>query len=89
MSELKRKKKVIIIYELKVYDTWIGSITLVCLLLSVCGCLVSGLDAFQMVDLVTPTTRAEDVMKTHNSDDSVTIVCITEEHPSGDIQHVE
>lgn len=64
MSELKRKKKVIIIYELKVYDTWIGSITLVCLLLSVCGCLVSGLDAFQMVDLVTPTTRAEDVMKT-------------------------
>lgn len=64
MSELKRKKKVIIIYELKVYDTWIGSIRLVCLLLSVCGCLVSGLDAFQMVDRVTPTTRTEDVMKT-------------------------
>lgn len=43
-----------VIYELdtKVYDTWIGSIRLVCLLLSVCGCLVSGLDAFQMAALV-------------------------------------
>lgn len=89
MSELKRKKKVIIIYELKVYDTWIGSIRLVCLLLSVCGCLVSGLDAFQMVDLDSNNQDRRRDEGTDNSDDSVTIVCITEEHPSGDIQHVE
>lgn len=62
------------------------------LLLSVCGCLVSGLDAFQMVDLVDSHSqgrRRDEGGDTDNSDDSITIVCITEEYPSGDIQHVE
>lgn len=103
MSKLKRKKKIFkmcqkghVISELdasvKVYDTWIGSIRLVCLLLSVCGCLVSGLDAFQMVALVDSHSqgrRRDEGEDTGNSDDSITIVCITEEYPSGDIQHVE
>lgn len=83
-----------VIYELdtKVYDTWIGSIRLVCLLLSVCGCLVSGLDAFQMAALVDSHSqgrRHDEGEDTDNSDDSITIVCITEDYPSGDTQHVE
>lgn len=85
-----------VIYELdasvKVYDTQICSISLIFLLLTVSGCLVSGLDAFHMVDLADSHNqgqRRDEGEDTDNSDYSITIVCITEEYPSGDIQHVE
>lgn len=45
-----------------------------------------------MVDLVDSNNqgrRRDEGEDADNSDDGITIVCITEEYPSGDIQHVE
>lgn len=101
MSKLKRKKKslrcvrkVIMLFMnlIPKYTTRGSAPSDSSLLLSVCGCLVSGLDAFQMVDLVDSHSqgrRHDEGEDTDNSDDGITIVCITEDYPSGDIQHVE
>lgn len=52
------------------------------------GSLVSGLEAFQKVDLLDSHNqgqRCDEGKDMSNSDDGIVIVCVTEEYQSGDI----